>query len=121
MALNSIEEVQTNPTLETANQITQLSNYNVSHPDSVTEYRRSGIILHIYSDASYISEPEAHIIPKIQKTNNINSPIKQSSTFGMHYNEKSMASATEAELVGLCQNCQNMASVQTVLSEMGHS
>ena len=34
----------------------------MSHPDSVTEYRRSGIILQIYSDASDISGQEAHII-----------------------------------------------------------
>ena len=26
----------------------------------MAEYRRSGMILHIYSDESYISEPEAH-------------------------------------------------------------
>ena len=62
----------------------------------MTEYRRSGMILHIYSDEPYISEPEAFrragglLFPwtKIQHTNNRNPPRKRSSTCGMKYNEK---------------------------------
>ena len=38
---------------------TQFLNYSATHPDAITEYRKSGMILHIYSDASYISKPEA--------------------------------------------------------------
>ena len=34
-------------------------NYSASHPDAVADYIRSSMILHIYPDASYISEPEA--------------------------------------------------------------
>ena len=52
-------EVQTKPAIETAKQITQTLNYSVIHPDEVTEYIRSGMIIQIYSDESYISEPEA--------------------------------------------------------------
>ena len=59
MALNSLAAVQKNPTIETAKQITQFLNYITTHPDTITEYRKSGLVLHIYSDASYISEPEA--------------------------------------------------------------
>ena len=59
MALNSLTEVQTKPTIETAKQIIQFINYIATHPDSITEYRKIGMILHIYLDASYISEPEA--------------------------------------------------------------
>ena len=55
MALNYLSEVQTNPTIDTAKQISQFLNYLATHPDAVTEYRRSGMILHIYSGASYIS------------------------------------------------------------------
>ena len=39
--------------------MTKILNYSASHPDAVTEYRRSIIILRIYLDKSYISEPEA--------------------------------------------------------------
>ena len=62
MALTSIEGVQTNTTIKTAKQITPFLDYRASHPDAVIEYRRSRIILHIYSDASYISETWARII-----------------------------------------------------------
>ena len=54
MALKSLAAVQTKPTIENAKQITQFINYSATHPDSITEYRKSGMILHIYSDASYI-------------------------------------------------------------------
>ena len=52
MALNSVYTVQTKKTIENAKQITQFLNYSASHPDAVTEYRRSGLVLHIYLDAS---------------------------------------------------------------------
>ena len=57
MALKSVALVQTKPTTETAKQITQLIKYSATHTDTIKEYRKSGMILHIYSDASYISEP----------------------------------------------------------------
>ena len=57
--LNSLEAVQTNMTIETTKQITQFLNYSATHPGAVTEYIKIRMILHIYSDASYISEPEA--------------------------------------------------------------
>ena len=61
-ALNSLTAVQKNPTIETAKQITQFLNYSTTHTEAVTEYIRSGMILHIYLDASYISRPEARRI-----------------------------------------------------------
>ena len=55
MALNSLAAVQTKPTIETAKIITQILNYSATHPDAVIECIKSGMILHIYSDASYLS------------------------------------------------------------------
>ena len=59
MAIKSLSEVQTNSTIKNAKQITNFFNYRATHPDAVTEYRRIGMIPYIYSDASYISEPES--------------------------------------------------------------
>ena len=56
MVLNSLTVVQTNPTTETTKQATQLLNYSATNPDTVIEYRRGGMIIHIYSDASNILE-----------------------------------------------------------------
>ena len=58
MALKSLEAVQTKPKIEPAKTITQFLNYSATYPDGIIEYRKIGIILHIYSNISYISEPE---------------------------------------------------------------
>ena len=58
MEIKSLVEVQTNTTKDTTKYINQFLNYSNSHTDAITEYRRNGMILHIYLDASYISEPE---------------------------------------------------------------
>ena len=62
IAMNSLVAVQTNPTTGSTKQITQFLYYNTTHPDAVIEYRRSGMIIHIYLDAFYISEPDAQSI-----------------------------------------------------------
>ena len=54
MALNSLPEVQTKPSIETAKQITHFLNYSTKHPDAIIEYIKSGIILLIYYNKSYI-------------------------------------------------------------------
>ena len=57
MELNSLPAVHTKTTIETTKEITRFLNYSATHPDEVIEYRKSGMILHIYLDKSYISEP----------------------------------------------------------------
>ena len=59
MAIDSLAAVPTNPTIENAKQINQFLNYSSTHQDAITEYRKIGMILHIYFGASYISEMEA--------------------------------------------------------------
>ena len=59
MEMSSLVVVQEKRTIEAEKQITHLFNYCASHIYTVTEYRKGIIILYIYSDASYISEPEA--------------------------------------------------------------
>ena len=58
MVMNSLVVVQKKPTTETSKQTTQFLSYSATHLDAVIEYRKK-MILHIYLDASYISEPEA--------------------------------------------------------------
>ena len=59
MTLNSLVVVHTKLTTKTVKQITRFLNYRATHPDTVTEYRRNRMILHIYLDESYIPESEA--------------------------------------------------------------
>ena len=114
MVLKSLAEVQTKPKIETVKQITQFLNYSATHPDSITEYRKSGMIIHIYSDAFYISEPKARsrageyifLGPKsntlIQYIPPDNGPVHVEYRIIINV----MTSATEAELGGLCENFQ---------------
>ena len=114
MALKSLAAVQKKLIIETAKQITQFINYRATHPDEITEYKKSGMILHIYSDASYISEPEARSRARgyfflgpnyktpIQEMPPENRPVHVECSIMRNV----MASATEAELGGLFENCQ---------------
>ena len=52
IALNSLAAVQTKTKTKAAKQVTQFLNYSAIHPDTVIEYRRSGMTLRIYLDAS---------------------------------------------------------------------
>ena len=129
MALNSLATLQTNPTIETAKQITQFISYSMTHPDAVTEPRISGMIIHIYLDASPISERwglsragEYFLLgPKS------NTPIKSISpgNRSMHIEciimRNVMASDMESELGGLFENCQKETSKRMSLAEMGHT
>eukprot|EP00957_Ditylum_brightwellii_P152873 11636099-Ditylum_brightwellii.AAC.1 len=60
VAINSIAAQQAAPTENTAAAIVYLLNYSVTHPDVVIHYSASGMVLHIYSDASFMSESRAH-------------------------------------------------------------
>ena len=121
IALNSLVVVQTKPTIETAKQINRFLNYRATHPDAITEYRKSGMILHIYSDESYILLPEARIrsvgySPLGPKSNTPihhilpnNGPVHIECIIMINI----MTSATEEELGGLFEKCQKSTSMRT--------
>eukprot|EP00957_Ditylum_brightwellii_P097159 7399885-Ditylum_brightwellii.AAC.1 len=60
MALNAIAAEQEHPTSKTAAAMVQLLNYCATHPEATIQYHASGMVLHIHSDASYLSAPRAH-------------------------------------------------------------
>jgi hypothetical protein len=55
MPLNDIATEQTNATLKTQAATNQLLDYLATHPDATIKYRASDMIVHIHSDASYLS------------------------------------------------------------------
>ncbi len=60
IALGSLAVAQTEGTQATMEACTQLLNYAATHPDdAVLQYTTSNMILHIHSDASYLSEIKA--------------------------------------------------------------
>jgi hypothetical protein len=114
VALNEIGAKQSAPTATTARQITQLLDYAATHPDSVLRYTRSGMILHIHSDASYLSAPNArsrvggHFFLSSMSPDPSKPPLNPPNNGAVHVECKTlrnvMASAAEAELGGLFHN-----------------
>ena len=54
-ALNELGSQQANPTARTAQLIAQFLDYAATHQDAVIRYTPSDMILHVHSDASYLS------------------------------------------------------------------
>ena len=59
VALGTISSTQTTPTETTIEKITDFLNYAATHPVAVIRYLPSDMILHVHSDASYLSEAKA--------------------------------------------------------------
>ena len=59
MTLNTIATHQENATEQTSMLVTHMLNYCATFPDAIITYDASDMILHIKSDASYLSEPKA--------------------------------------------------------------
>jgi hypothetical protein len=61
MPINVLASEQSNATEVTADKVIKLLNYCNTHPETKIRYHVSDMILHIHSDASYLSENEAKI------------------------------------------------------------
>jgi hypothetical protein len=59
MPINVLASERSNATKITARKVIKLLNYCNTHPDTKIHYHASDMILHIHSDASYLSENEA--------------------------------------------------------------
>ena len=59
VALGDLKSLLKKGTQKTIDALTQLLNYAATHPNATVYFRRSGMILHIHSDISYLSEPKA--------------------------------------------------------------
>jgi hypothetical protein len=59
MPINVLASEQSKATAITADKVIKLLNYCNTHPETKIRYHASDMILHIHSDASYLSENEA--------------------------------------------------------------
>jgi hypothetical protein len=59
MPINVLASEQSNATEVTADRVIKVLKYCNSHPETKIPYHASGIILHIHSDTSYLSESVA--------------------------------------------------------------
>ena len=59
-ALNDLATKTPNATAEQTNALNHLLNYAATHPDATIRYHASEMILHIHSDASYLTAKNVH-------------------------------------------------------------
>ena len=126
VALGTIAAAQTKGTEATMEAAVQLLNYAATHPDATIRYHKSDMILHIHSDASYLSEPQArsrvggyYYLGGTEEPADItkpNGPIHVESRIMRNV----MASASEAETGALFINGQEGAYIRNILAELGH-
>jgi hypothetical protein len=132
VALGTIASSKTS--LDTAQALTQLLNYAATHPDATIRYHASSMILHVHSDASYLSAPKARsraggffFLSNGYTPNNVapSPTATPPATNGSVHTPCTLmrmvlSSATEAELGALFYNAKDAAWLRTTLSEMGH-
>jgi hypothetical protein len=125
MTINVLASGQSNATEVTAGKVIKLINYCNTHPETKIRYHASDMILHIHSDASYLSENEAKsraggffYMGSDTKTDKklTNGAILIISKVLKHV----MSSAAEAEIGAVFINAKEGAVLRTTLEELGH-
>ena len=126
MTLSTLASAQATATEDTAKALAQFLNYCYTHPEATIRYLASDMILHVHSDASYLSEPKArsraggHFFlantPETGKPVLNNGAIHNIATIIRNV----MASAAEAELAALFVAAKEATVLRTTLEEMGH-
>jgi len=130
-ALGSLATQQNNPTRKTMEHITKFLNYCASNPEATIRYHASGMILHVESDASYLSEPKARsraagFFYLSDQCPNITNPDAPSPKLNgaVLVNSKIMkevvSSAAEAEFGTLFYNGKEACPLRTLLITLGH-
>jgi hypothetical protein len=122
--LSNLAASQTHGTQATTIQMVHFLNYCATYPDVNLRYGASDMILHVYSDASYLTEPEArshagghHYLGNLPgKPSLLNGPILNLS----QVLKGVMSSAAEAEIGALYLNAKEATVIRTTLAEMGH-
>jgi hypothetical protein len=124
MPLNDIATEQTKMTEKTQAATNQLLDYLATHPDATIRYHASDMILHIHSDASYLSVSNARsrlgglffCCDKSPQADNLNGSILNVASVIKNV----VASAAESEVGACFQNAQSGAPLIVTLAELGH-
>jgi hypothetical protein len=126
MPINVLASEQSNATEVTADKVIKPLNYCNTHPETKIRYHASDMILHIRSDASYLSENEAksraggffYMGNTAQNDKKLTSgAILIVSKVLKHV----MSSAAEAEIRAVFINAKEGAILRTTLDELGHT
>jgi hypothetical protein len=132
VAIGTIATQQASATKQTMKAVVQLLNYCATHPDAVVRYSASDMVLHIESDASYLSAAKArsrsagyHFLSDRPSNppDPTAAPPKANGAINVHCTvmREVLASAAEAELAALFHNGREACPLRTTLEELGHA
>jgi hypothetical protein len=125
MPLNDIATEQTKATEKTQAATNQLLDYLATHPDATIRYHASDMILHIHSDASYLSVSNARSClgglffcsEKSPQHDTLNGSILNVASI-----IKNVVTSTAESEVGACfHNAQSGSPLRVTLTELGHT
>ena len=127
-ALGTLAALQTTATTTTMKAIVKFLDYAATHPDATVRFRKSNMILHIDSDASYLSEPKSrsryagyHYLSDRTTDASIAPPSNDAIHVPCAIMREVMSSAAEAELGGCFHNAKESCPIRTCLEELGHT
>jgi len=132
VTLSTLAAQQSRATLDTIKATTQLLNYCATNPDATVRFTASNMILHIVSDASYLSASGARsrlggyffMSQPLQRSPPLpddlapafNGPVLVNSSII----QPVLSSAVEAELAALFHNAKDGCMLRHTLIDMGH-
>jgi hypothetical protein len=123
--LNDIATEQTKATGKTQATTNQLLDYLATHPDAAIRYHASDMILHIHSDASYLSVSNAQsrlgglffLGNKSPEQDTLNGSILNVASVIKNV----VASASESKVGACFHNAQSGAPLRVTLTKLGHT
>ena len=133
VAISTLASVQSKGTKATLNAAIHLLNYCATHPHAKIRFKASDMILHVHSDASYLSVHGARsrvggffFLSQSPPPTGYTATSPQPPTNGpIHVNsiimQNVMSSAAEAELGALFHNAKDAAMLRNILHAMGHA
>ncbi|KAI2513563.1 Reverse transcriptase (RNA-dependent DNA polymerase) [Fragilaria crotonensis] len=133
-AIGTLATQQAHGTKSTMHALTQFLNYAASNPEATVRYVRSDMVLHVESDASYLSAPKSrsraagyHYLSsrppdptKPPPANATPPPGNGAINVLCQILKEVVSSAAEAELAALFHNGKEACPLRTCLEELGH-
>ena len=133
-AIGTLATQQAKGTKATMTAITQFLNYAASNPEATVRYVRSDMILHVESDASYLTAPKSrsraagyHYLSshpadpnKAPTTDAMPPPGNGALSVLCQILKEVVSSAAEAELAALFHNGKQACPLRVCLEELGH-
>ena len=129
MSINTISSSQKKATNNTAEEISRLLDYAATHSNAVLQLKSSCMVLHIYSNSSYIYNPKANIRarghyflsehPNNSDQETLHQPTKNGKVYSKYIIlHNGMSSSSEAEVGVIFVNTQTEIPIHTAIIEM---